>query len=252
MSITTAGDLVTSTLRLLGVIGGSQTPSADQQDTGLDALNMLTGSFNTNILDCFKITDLYTALTPKAVQDPPLPFTIGPTATDIIVARPVAIELASLVLTSTSPDISIPLELFDGDLESWMKIQVLNVGTSIPMKMYYDRNWPNGNIYLWPYLNAAATLRLGFREMLDDALTWNSTLSLPPGYLRFLKFNLAVEVAPEFQREPSPTVVDIAEKSKAAIEALNSRTPEVLMDPSLGGQDQYGWNYLTGQYNTPT
>jgi hypothetical protein len=51
--------------------------------------------------------------------------------------------------------------------------------------------------------------------------TYDSTADFPPGYLKAIRYNLAVDLAPEYGRSPDPSVMQIAGASLAALRALN-------------------------------
>ncbi len=73
----------------------------------------------------------------------------------------------------------------------------------------------------------------------------NDTLDLPPGYERALKYNLAVEIAPEYEREASSTVKDIAKTSYGVVVRTNQQyfQPTMITDAILL-QDYYNnWGF---------
>ena len=72
-------------------------------------------------------------------------------------------------------------------------------------------------------------------------LALSDTLSLPPGYRRFMRDTLAVELSPEYQVEPAQALVMSAIESKADIKRANIR----LMDLSVDAM----WKPRHGQYN---
>ena len=64
-------------------------------------------------------------------------------------------------------------------------------------------------------------------------------LYYPPGYLRTIKYNLAVELAPEFGVEPSRTVRQIARDSKRNIKRINNPGDVMTMPGGLMGTPRY-------------
>ena len=80
-------------------------------------------------------------------------------------------------------------------------------------------------------------------------------INLPPGYLRALVFNLAVEMADDFPRAVlKPMTVQIAAESKAWIKRKNIRPMDIGCDPgcvSTPGNWTSRWNNYTGDWNGP-
>lgn len=64
-------------------------------------------------------------------------------------------------------------------------------------------------------------------QELSEPATLDTTLAFPPGYLRAFRYNLAMELAPEFGVEPSPQVQRIAMTSKRNLKRINN--PDDIM-----------------------
>jgi hypothetical protein len=60
-------------------------------------------------------------------------------------------------------------------------------------------------------------------------------LAFPPGYNKALKFNLAVEFAPEYGKQAPPEVVMIAESTKYKLKRTNLQVPKVGFEPITPG-----------------
>ena len=59
-------------------------------------------------------------------------------------------------------------------------------------------------------------------DQLTEVDSVATDIYFPPGYLRAFRFNLAMELAPEFGVEPSPQVTRIAMTSKRNIKRINN------------------------------
>ena len=66
--------------------------------------------------------------------------------------------------------------------------------------------------------------------------------SLPDGYKRAIEFNLATEIASEYDVSPSPFVVQKANASLSNIKRLNQRMPSMLQE-TVGLSAQAGGRY---------
>jgi hypothetical protein len=64
-------------------------------------------------------------------------------------------------------------------------------------------------------------------ETLSEVSSAATDMYFPPGYLRAFRYNLAMELAPEFGVEPSPQVVRVAMTSKRNLKRINN--PNDLM-----------------------
>ena len=68
----------------------------------------------------------------------------------------------------------------------------------------------------------------------------NDTIIFPPGYERFFRFNLAVEVAPEFGKDLKPSVVETAAVAKDELERQNNVDYQRVGDGGLNGLNNRG------------
>ena len=95
------------------------------------------------------------------------------------------------------------------------------------------------------------TLVLYYRQQLDTGLGLTDLLSVPPGYLRALRYNLAIESASDFGVVPSPVTIAIAKESKAVIAQGNDNEPANLAPDqdltAIGGNTGRRYNVRSGQ-----
>lgn len=220
--MSTVKDLITGSMRLLGITDPVENLSAEQQAVGLAAFNALLDAWNTDEFLSYTINRTVYPLT-IAKQS----YTLG-TGGDFDYPRPAAIENISILLTNTTPNIEIPIKV-DQD-EDWQGITVKSVASSYPTEVYPDGGFPFNTLYFWPIPSAACSVVLyTWNKIASYAL--NDTLTLPPGYERALRFNLAVELAPEFGLNPPQTVFQTAVSSKYQLKKLNWTPREMSLDP---------------------
>jgi hypothetical protein len=215
----TVRSLIEASLRQIGVIASGETPSANDLNDGLDALNAMAQSWaNESLFIPNRVIEDFTLVASDGA------YTMG-TGAQFSTIRPVRIENIGLVEGTTET----PLELITKN--QWANIQQ-KMQTGRPTKAYVEGSYPNETINLWPIPTAANTLRIYSLKPIA-AFTLSATLDLPPGYERALKANLSVEVAPEFGKEASPTIQNIANESKAVLKRMNHKPDILTADPAV-------------------
>jgi len=186
----TAQELIKAALRALGVIATGETPSAAELEDGLEALNMMLANWSDERLMVHAITEDSHALTSGTAS-----YTIGSGA-DIDTKRPVKIEDAFIRESNLDTPVTIV-----GQKE--YNSVALKSDTGTPTMLYYNPGWTTGTIYLAPTPGSGLTLYLysfkahAAKGGTDLLTTLTSTVSFPPSYHAAIKWNLAVDLAPE-------------------------------------------------------
>lgn len=225
--MTTARSLINRAHRLIGTVKSGDAVNEAYFQDGLTALNTMIGSWQTEKLNVYAFVD--TAFTIVATD---ASYTVGPAGNFALTPRPSKIENVYV----RANNIDYPVELIDKD--KWLSIPDKTSDSDIPMYAYYDPTLPTGTLQLWPVPNTAHSLHIVTWTTLAELASLSTTITLPQGYERALAYNLAVEIAPEYETEASPSVQSIASESKTAIKRMNNRP--MLMSSELsyliGGQ----------------
>jgi hypothetical protein len=116
--------------------------------------------------------------------------------------------------------------------------------TGIPSALYYLPSMATGMVYLWPVPDATYSIGVRTRAALSAALALETVLSLPPGYEQALIYNLAVEVSPEYGKDPDEVAVQAA-AAKKNIKRTNFRPACLAGDPAFVAASRP--NILTGE-----
>jgi hypothetical protein len=162
------------------------------------------------------------ALTLSATATTPLPEQFQYTTPgDFAIDRPVRITNAFTRLTSMGQGgLDFPIEIIA--LKEWNTYLLKNLPGPWPLKLYYDPSYPLGTIYCYPAPSGATELHLWTDTTLTQFANIDQQVSLPQGYLRALKWNLAQEIWTEYYDDPLPAaIVKMAAESKKDIERLN-------------------------------
>lgn len=217
----TAQNLIDRALRLIGAIASGESPTAAESADGLTALNSMISSWQTEKLNVYAFVD--TAFTLVATD---ASYTVGPAGNFALTPRPSKIEQVYV----RANDIDYLIELVD--FAKWNSIPDKTSSSDIPIYAYYEPTLATGTLQLWPVPNTAYSLHIVTWTTLAELASLATTITLPQGYERALAYNLAIEVASEYEKEPSNSVVMIAMESKAAIKRANNRP--MLMNSELG------------------
>lgn len=224
----TAQTIIDRAMRLIGVVASGESPTAAEGTDGLIALNAMIDSWRNDRLMVYALTDQALTLTAAAS------YTIGPTG-GLVITRPV--KIASAFVRDGDED--YPVEVIEKP--EWDAIGDKTTTGTYPTKIYYAPTVPDGTLYAYP--RTSGTIYLTLWTPISTLAAVGTTVTLPPGYEKALAFNLALELAPEYEREPSAAVVAGAKESKAAIKRINSRP--------INGYCEFGtgqrFNILTGE-----
>lgn len=234
----TALDLIQGSLRLLGVLASGEAASAAEATDGLSALNdMLDSWSNQNLLIPNKVREVFAITTSKQT------YTMG-TGGDFNTTRPIAIENILIQLSGSSPAVEIPLQIITKD--EYADITVKGLTSTYPVAAYAEGTYPLETINLWPSPNSGNNLVIYSAKPLANLSALSTAISLPPGYQRALRYNLAAELAPEYGKQLPEAVELGAVNSKAEIKRKNSRPKYLLVDDSISARP-VGWDWRTGE-----
>lgn len=237
--MSTVRDLIYDALKKIHVVGVGQNLTAEQGQSALRTLNDLLASWSvegglvyTQTRETFNLTS------GKQV------YTIGSGA-DFNTVRP--FDIISLYTTISTTD--YPATAYGQ--EDWANIQSKKTSNGIPEVYYYDNNYDIGNIYFYPIPTSVTTVTMFSTKPLIEFSDLTDEVSLPSGYRRALVYNLAVEEAPAYEKEPSITVTKIANQSKSNVFSYNSRNKKIRSSPSSALLYDEGsqFNIYTGQYD---
>lgn len=237
-------DLVSGSLKLLGVLAAGETATGNDAQDALSRLNDMVDAWNLERLFIFTIVR-----TPKTLGSGTASYTIG-TGGSINIVRPLWIDHAGLIIdTSASTPSEIPIEVFTD--QRWQGIPQKTLQSGLAQGIFYDHAWSAGLglVYPWPIPNVGTTQLVLYAPGTAVAAFADLTTdyTFPPGYKRMLRYNLAVELAPEFGRALDSTVATIAERTIGNVKRANSRPRELRCDPAVTGR-RGAFDIRTGGY----
>lgn len=236
--MTTALDQINAACKLLGVLAAGETlPSEDSIDA-LAALNQMVDAWSTQGLMIY--ASQTQELTWPANQGTR---TIGPTG-DIVATRPIRLDNRTYFKDSSGNSYGLT-KISEEDFNA---ISLKTITSTYPEYFFVNYTMPDITVSVYP----VPTLSLTWEVVSDLESTQPATLfdalSVPPGYLRAFKYNLACEIAPIFGITPLAKVEKIAtlslksiKKSNVKIENLRMNLPSAI--PTMGNRG----NIFTGE-----
>lgn len=225
----TVSDLITDAQQRLGVLAAGEVPSAADMAIGYQALNTLTDAFGTR-----RLTIPYIQRTTAAIVPNQTSYTVG-TGGDINIVRPVFITTINFIDTSQSPTLEMKLQAYTDD--QYAAIPLKGLTSALPVGAYYNPTYAGmlGTLIPWP-IPTKATLLWAFYHAVavPQFSATTSTLTIPPGYYRFLVTSLAQEMIPMFPIVPDAIVQRIDRQQREAesdIKIANFRPSDCGFDP---------------------
>jgi hypothetical protein len=235
---TSAGDQINGALRLLGVLAEGETPTAAMSNDGLNALNQMIDSWNTEKLMIFNTQDQVFNWPADEIRR-----TLGPSG-DFVGNRPVLLD-DSTYYRDPSTNVSFGIKMINQ--QQYNGIAVKTVTSTYPQVMWINMEYPDISMTIYPKPTRTLEWHFVSADELTQPALLATNLYFPPGYLRAFRYNLACEIAPEYGIEPPPTVGRIAMTSKRNLKRINNPDDIMSLPYSLVATRQR-FNVYAGNY----
>lgn len=234
----TAGDIINGSLRLIGVLAEGEVPSSETSDDALNAMNQMIESWNTERLAIFSTQDQVFNWPPATLSR-----SLGPSGT-FVGNRPVLLDDATY-FRDPATNISYGIKIINQ--QQYDGIAVKTVTSTYPQVMWINMTYPDIEMYLYPVPTKLIEFHFISVEELTRPANLATDLTFPPGYLRAFRYNLAMELAPEFGVEPSGQVQRIAMASKRNLKRINNPNDVMALPYSIVGTRQR-YNIYAGNF----
>jgi hypothetical protein len=203
-------------------------PSADMWAECIPAYNRMVGSWQCERPKVFTIRlDTLSLPTSKVC-------TIG-TGGDFDMPRPVAIQNGVVVLADQT---RLQPPMVQGRAEDWARLSMQDVPGAHPRAFYYDNSVDSttglARVYLYPQAQGGLQVDWYTWQQLPTVATEGDQVAYPPEYEEAIVYKLAERLA-----ALNPLIANMPEESRrigrkalAALEAKNSRPPQMSSDYS--------------------
>jgi hypothetical protein len=235
---TTAGDIITGALRLIGVVAEGESPSPESAADALSAMNQMIESWNTERLSVYATQDQIFSWPATVISR-----TLGPTG-DFVGNRPILVDDATY-FKDPSTGVSYGLKLINQ--QQYNGIALKTVRSTYPQVMWVNMTHPDIEMYIYPVPTRVLEFHIVSVEQLSRPAILATNLTFPPGYLRAFRYNLACELAPEFGVEPSRQVQRVAMTSKRNLKRINNPDDIMSIPYSIVGTRQR-YNIYAGNF----
>ena len=215
-------DIIKGSLRLLEVLSSDVILEAPESSDALQAFNFLLDSWSNESLTIWKVEQevfsLIGGLNPHT-------WGIGGNFNSV---RPMRLlEVKTRIVNN----VDIPVRILSHD--DYAAVPWKTIEASYPTYLYNDNAYPLANIYIWPVPTGTEQLVCYSEKPFNTPATLTQSLSMPPGYFRALKYNLAMELASEYQIQSSPDILRLANDSLSTIKRTNKKTQTLSVDPAV-------------------
>lgn len=217
----TARDIITRSLQKIGALTKNQSPSADEADDGLVALNGMIGMWsNDSLMTIARTLENFPLVSNTST------YSIGPGQTFNTV-RPIQI----IDMYVRSGTIDYPMSPISDDM--YANIQ-FKPALGIPEFYNYSNGYPSASIKLYPVPSSNYQLYILSEKELTSFASLDTVVSLPPGWEMALVYNLAILLAPEYGQPVSQDTASIAASSLRAIQKAVNKNRSFDAQPARG------------------
>lgn len=231
--MTNARNIINKACRKIHVLGRGQPLTADEANDALEALNDFLASLSADATTIFNTVRESFSLTGATT------YSIG-SGGDFNTTAPIVINAIYVRIGSTDYPLSQMNTGEYGDI-GFKSIS----GT--PEKYLYETNTPLASITLYPVGVSGYTLIIDSLKALTSFADLTTDYNLPPGMVDLLVYNLAVRLAPDYEKEAGASVKRIAKDSLTNLQVFNKRNNYPTADLDLGSSGSSG-NILSGWY----
>jgi len=167
---------------------------------------------------------------------------------DFKIDRPLRIGKSFTRINTSGSALDYPIAVVDQ--QRYNQIGFKAIQAPWPIMLYYNPTMPLGNLFFYQNPSGGGYLHLFTDTILTGYASLTQNVDLPQGYSRFLKWDLARELAPEYAATWTPQMEKQWKEAYDFVRSLNQDpTPTAQYDADLVHRQQTdaGW-ILTGGF----
>jgi hypothetical protein len=161
---------------------------------------------------------------------------------DFKISRPLRVfNSFTRITTSGTSGLDYPIEVVSQ--ERYNEIGYKGISAPWPICMWYNPTMPLGNLYFYQNPSGSGSLHLLTDTILTNLVSLTQNVVLPQGYVRWIKWALAKELAPEYGKGWSQTMENNWKEAQDLVKSLNKvPTPVTRYDACLTWpRNDAGW-----------
>ena len=204
--------LLEGALRKIGVLAAGEEADAPTLQDALEIANEWLESLSNEGLLIYALTHESFTLSSQRT------YTFGPGG-DFDSVRPITIEDVRIRDAGGREE---PIEI--ASLNKWAGIRLKDTVLTYPDYVYYEPTYPLGTFSFSAIPVANNTVKIVSTKQLSALPALTVEVDLPPGYSRFIRLGLAVELAPEFGKSIGPEIAATYRHATAILKRTNSKS----------------------------
>jgi hypothetical protein len=225
--------IITDAFLMAGITGQGVVPNSADQSLAFRRLNGMISQWNTQRWMIWHLLSLGFTSDGRTA-----PYTVGLGGNYNVARRPDRIEYAFVrQLVSGGLPVDTRLTVWESR-EQYDRATLKQNFISYPRGVFLDTAWPTGNLYVYPWPNAAIyQIFIDMKDVLPVFTAQTLAASIPDQYLECIKTNLARRLRQNYGRGMKPDA-ELNIQAKAALSIVkdsNLQTPELGMPAGVPG-----------------
>lgn len=248
MPAVTGSELIGDAFGILNVFLPGESVSSSDENFALRTMNRMLNQWNQRAQFIPVISRERFAMVADQ-GGPDDPYTIGPGG-DWDTERPSnqnSIASANLILTTTSPEVRVPLGIYAD--QAYDANQIPGMSNTQPTGLYYNPTYDDdlGSVFLWPVPSVDYNeIELFLEKAIPQFSTASATYFIPDGAPEAIVYNLAKRLQGPYGRAMTQADNLIAIESLGVFKRSNTKLSDVMNDAYWASSRRTLYNINTG------